>query len=206
MHDRVPDASALLELFVEKRPFYEADQVPRLAGISAERLSEAIREGEIEPLRDGDAVLVAWEDVAFFALDRWTPRQIAHVLRAAGHPRALPTLNQLRTITIELPAYQIRLLHHLADARSKPGAERLSVSDVLEYELDALASDEDLREMERILPGFAAAASFPSFHDGPQLVAHTCLFCGTAIEPEREVCAACEARHVPAPIRAQDER
>lgn len=95
--------------------------------------------------------------------------------------------------------YQIRLLHYLAEERRKEGAPPLAVSDVLEYELDALACGEDPRSIDRLIPGFSAAAGFPSFHDRPQLVGDQCLFCGTAIESPREVCARCHARHVPAP-------
>lgn len=188
----------MLELFVRKRPWYDPDAAQRLAGVSAERIARAIDDGEIEPRTDGSEILLAWEDVAFFALERWTPRQIAAMLRRAGVPHALPMLNQLRTITIELPAYQVRLLHYLAEARSADRTRPLSVSDVLEHELDALASAEDSSEIDRVIPGFAAAAAFPSLTDRLQLVSDQCLFCGTAVGPARAACPSCEERHVPA--------
>ena len=201
MQDSPDDVAGLLELFVRKRPWYAPDDAQRLTGVSAEQVARAIDDGEIEPYRVGETTLLAWEDVAFLALERWTPRQIAVALRRAGYPHALPMLNQLRTITIELPAYQIRLLHHLAEACTRDGARPLSVSDVLEYELDALACAEDLAKIDHVIPGFSAAASFPSLHERLPLVTPQCLFCGTAVGSEREACPDCETRHFPAPLR-----
>jgi len=68
------------------------------------------------------------------------------------------------TIEVELPLYQIRLLHHLAEQRSSRGGLTLAASDVLEYELGTLACEEDAAAIERAIPGFAAAAHYPDRH------------------------------------------
>jgi len=187
----------IFELFVEKRAVYDGPAVLRLTGVTADRLERAVTEGEVEPVSDAGVLAFAWEDVAFLALERWTPGRIARTLARAGHAHVLPYFNQARTISVELPLYQIRMLHYLAEMRSK-GRPLLTVSDVLEYELDALASEEEPAVIDREIAGFDAAAHFPSFWDRPQGVETRCLFCGTTIEGGKEVCAACADRHVPA--------
>ena len=89
------------------------------------------------------------------------------------------------------------MLHHLYQSRRK-GRPLLTVSDVLEYELDALASEEEPAVIDRDIAGFEDATHFPSFGDRPRLVEAQCLFCGTTIEEGKEACAACAERHVPA--------
>lgn len=145
---------------------------------------------------DGTNVLLSWEDVASLVLERWTPRQIAHILRRAGQSDVLPALNQYRTIQVELPLYQIRLLHYLARQRGVRGAPPLAVSDVLEYELGALAFEENVAAIAFAIPGFVAAANYPLGQDGALRIATGCVFCGAGVGAAREVCAACVARHV----------
>jgi hypothetical protein len=195
--------SGLLKLFVERQAFYRLADVRRLVHVSEERLQHAIDEGAVEPVSDGTSVLIAWEDVASLALTRWTPRQIAHIVRRAGHPHALPPLNQFRTIRVELPVYQIRLLHYLAEQRSLPTDSPLAVSDVLEYELGALAAEEGLTAIDRVIPGFAAAAHYPLPEDRPPLTAGRCVYCDAGVAMNREMCRACVARHVPAEERTE---
>jgi hypothetical protein len=197
------EASGLLKLFVERQAFYRLADARRLVHVSAERLRQAIDEGAVEPVSDGTSLLIPWEDVASLALTRWTPRQIAHILRRAGHSEALPPLNQFRTIMVELPVYQIRLLHYLAEQRSTRGAPPLAVSDVLEYELGALAVEEDLAAIDRVIPGFAAAANYPLSEERPQPTAGSCLYCGASVAANPVACPACVARHVPLDDRTE---
>jgi hypothetical protein len=192
------ESSGLMALFVERRPFYTLAAARRLAHMSVRRLQRAMDEGAVEPVSDGTSLLLAWEDVVALVLERWTPRQIAQILRRAGHPHALSPLNELHTIEVELPLYQIRLLHYLAERRSARGAPPLAVSDVLEYELSALAFEEDLAAIDRAIPGLAAAANDPLLQDRPQLIDDCCVFCGAAVATSRKVCPECIARHVPA--------
>jgi hypothetical protein len=193
----VRDSSGVLQLFVRRRAFYRLADVRRLLRLSAERLEQAIAEGAAEVVSDGTSMRIAWEDVAALALTHWTPRRIASLLAGAGHAGALPPLNQWRTITVELPVYQIRLLHHLAERRSTPGAPPLAASDVLEYELGALAFEEDVTAIDRVIPGFAAAANYPSLQDQPQAT-QGCVFCGADGGAAQDICTACRVRHVPA--------
>ena len=191
------DPAGVLKLFTERRAFYSLAEARRLANISAARLDRAIAEMAVEPVTDETNVFLSWEDVVSLALKRWTPRQIAHILRRTGQSDILPALNQYRTIQIELPLYQIRLLHSLARQRHSRGAPPLAVSDVLEYELGALAFEENVAALAHAIPGFVAAANYPLSQDGPTRIATGCLFCGAGVRAEREACAACVARHVP---------
>lgn len=174
----------MLKLFTGRRAFYTLDEARRLSGVSEAAIVRAIGEGAVE-------AALPWEDVAWLALARGTPRRIAHVVGDA-----LPPLNQFRAIRVELPLYQLRLLHYLAGQWSTRGTA-LAVSDVLEYELAALAFEEDLAAIDRAIPGFAAAANFPLLQEESPAAAAGCVFCGAAVGEDRETCAACAARHVP---------
>jgi hypothetical protein len=187
----------IIELFVEKRAVYDSSAVLRLTGVTADRLERAVTDGEVEPIPDAGVLAFAWEDVAFLALERWTAGRIARTLAHAGRTHALPYFNQVRTISVELPLYQIRLLHYLAKMRSE-GRPPLTVSDVLECELDALASEMEPAVIDREIAGFEAAVYFPSFEDRPQVVDIRCVFCGKTIDGGQDACAPCAERHVPA--------
>lgn len=192
------DPAGLLELFAERRAFYSLADARRLAKISAVRLDRAIAEMAVEPVSDGTNVFLSWEDVVALALERWTPRQIARILRRAGQAGVLPALNEYRTIQVELPLYQIRLLHWLARHRGPRGGPPLAVSDVLEYELGALAFEENVAAIARAIPGFGAAANYPLSQDRAPRTATGCVFCGAGVVAGREMCAACGRRHFPA--------
>jgi hypothetical protein len=191
------DECRILELFANAQPFYDLPTLRRLTGVTLERLEEALTEGRVEAVSDGSAVHFTWEDVANLALERWTPREIARTLERAGHPDALPPLSQVRTITIELPVYQIRLLHHLAEKESaKTGAPR-NVSDIVENELAALAS-QSMAALEKRFAGFEVAALFPKLSPAHHAIDACCLYCGEHVADGTEICEACARRHVPA--------
>ena len=188
------DERRIVELFAHRQPLYDAATVRRLTGMTAERLEVALDEGHVEPVMDGGRLRYRWEDVANLALERWTPREIARTLERAGHAHVLPPLSQFRSITIELPVYQIRLLHQLAEEKSAEAGAPRTVSDVLEYELAAMATGEP--EMEERFPGFETAALFPKPYHAQHLVEKRCLYCGGDVGDEA-ICAACVRRHVP---------
>jgi hypothetical protein len=188
------DDPRIVELFAYRRPLYDAATVRRLTGATRERLKAAFDQGHFESVTESGRPRYQWEDVANLALERWTPRQIGRALERAGHADALPPLNQFRPITIELPLYQIRLLHRLAEERSEEGRPSWNVSDVLEYEIAAMAAGQS--DMEDRLPGFEIAALFPKLSGAPHLIEQSCLFCGDVVTDD-DVCEACARRHVP---------
>jgi hypothetical protein len=191
------DERRIVELFAHRQPLYDAATVRRLTRTPPEQLEVALDEGHVEPVIDGGRLRYEWEDVANLALQRWTPREIARTLERAGHAHALPLLNQFRSITIELPVYQIRLLHQLAEEKSEEVGALRSVSDILEYELAALAT-ENMAALEKRFAGFVVAALFPKLSRAYHVIEARCLYCGGRVADGAEICPACTRRHVPA--------
>jgi len=195
------DDALLIELFVHRRETYDEVTVLRLTRTTAAQLRAAIAEGEVEPIEEAGGRTFAWADVAQLALRRWTPRMISTAVARAGADDALPLLNQTRAIRVELPLYQIRLLHWVAAASSEPGNPPLNVSDVLERQIDALASGtegSDAVAIECAIRGFRAAFEFPFVEQRPPVVEDSCLYCGSAPPTEGGACTSCAARHDPA--------
>ncbi|HKS21836.1 MAG TPA: hypothetical protein VJZ76_03475 [Thermoanaerobaculia bacterium] len=154
------DQALIRELFAERTASYGYSDVLRLTRSTEAELLAAIAEGELEPVRGETTLHFAWEDVAVLALRRWTPRVIAHALGPL-RAHALPFLNDLQTIVVRLPRYQVQLLQLFAAEQGAGYRHRLTVSDVLEQHLLDLASGFDLAAMERAIPGFTAALHFP---------------------------------------------
>lgn len=189
------DERRIVELFVHRQPFYDAAAIRRLTGLSEELLDEALREGVVDPAMEG-GTLFTWEDVASLALERWTPRQIARALQRAGYAHVLPPLNEVRVITVELPVYQIRYLHQLAEEKSTEDAAPRNVSDIIEYELAALIAG----RTEGINPHvslFEIAALFTKPSLAHDRAGTRCLYCGEAVPDGEEICLSCRRRHVP---------
>jgi hypothetical protein len=191
----------IVELFADRQRFYDLAAVQRLTGLGADAVASAVEELRIRVLHHGGRIVFGWEDVASLVLERRTPREIARILVRAGRESALPALQRFRTVAIELPLYQIRLLHHLAELRRGPAP--LSISDVLEETLDALAYAEDGRARE--VADRAAAAWFAPFDD-ESYRAPGCLYCGSADGDHEHPCAACRRRHVPEEADREGER
>lgn len=194
----VTDRALIRELFVQRRPEYSLDDARRLTRSAEAEISVAIDEGEIEPLRKADGFLFSWDDVALLALRRWTPRMIDGALDVV-HRDTVPRLNRVRQIQVQLPLYQIRLLHVLAESRRAGFRGRLNASDVLEHELLEVALSADGAEIEAEIPGFRAALQYPYFIPREDDWATAfCRFCGRLSGiAGREMCDDCKLRHEP---------
>ena len=188
----------LVELFVHRRDTYDELDVLRLTRVTAAQLRAAIREGEIEPFGERNRREFHWADVALLAMKRWTPRMITEALAGQGVLDAgLPRLNQTRAIQVELPLYQIRYLHWLAQRAGEPGQPPLNASDVLEQQLDAAAGapdDVDAVHLECAIPGYMDAAAFPRAVEPPE-DEERCIYCGTVLVGAVGACADCAALH-----------
>ena len=187
-----------MELFLRRRPKYEEADVLRLVRISPASLEQAVAEGEIEPENIESRRVFAWEDVVHLALRLWGPRRMSGVIG-----NAMPFLNRTRTLSIELPLYQIRFLHWLAQESTEPGKPAPNLSDVLEREIDGLVSsipDSHLASLEQRIRGFAAAAlHFPAFEQRHWLVeADACVYCGSLTSEGCHACSSCLELHEPA--------
>jgi hypothetical protein len=115
------------------------------------------------------------------------------------HRDMVPCLNRVKLIQVQLPLYQIRLLHVLAEARRAGLRGRLNASDVLEHELLDVALSVDAAEMEAEIPGFRAALQYPYFIPREDDWATAfCRFCGRLSGVAgREMCDDCKVRHEP---------
>jgi hypothetical protein len=192
------DRARLRELFVKRVPFYGIADVLRLTRSTDAEISAAITDGTIEPRRDTEDVLLSWDDVAALALRRWTPRMVDAALDVV-HRDAIPRLNRVRQIQVQLPLYQIRLLHVLAETRRARFRGRLNASDILEYELLEVALSMDADEIEAEIPGFRSALQYPYFIPREDDWASAfCRFCGRLSGVAgREMCDDCKLRHEP---------
>jgi hypothetical protein len=194
----VTDRALIRELFVRRVPQYSVADACRLTRSTDADMTDAIDAGEITPVRQDEAVVFSWDDVASLALRRWTLRMIDGALDVV-HRNAVPRLNRVRQIQVQLPLYQIRLLHVLAESRRARFRGRLNASDVLEYELLEVALSENAAELEAEIPGFGAALQYPYFIPREDDWANAfCRFCGRLSGVAgREICDDCKLRHEP---------
>ena len=193
------DRFLIIELFAKRRPSYTHDEVLRLTRSSEEEIAAAVNAGDLQPYRQlGGPLFYAWDEVATFALRRWTPRMVCSLLDSA-HAAAIPHLNRMAVIQVQLPLYQIRMLHVLASTNSVGFRAPLNVSDIIEQQLLDLADSVDSDEIEDAIPGFQAARRYPYFvtYEDDQDTRY-CRFCGVVVEEQdREVCDDCRERHEP---------
>jgi hypothetical protein len=196
--DGITDRTLIRELFVTRIPQYSFADARRLTRSADAEIASAIEAGEITPMKRDEGIVFSWDDVAFLALRRWTPRMIDGALDVI-HRDAVPRLNRVRQIQVQLPLYQIRLLHVLAEMRRARFRGRINASDVLEYELLEVALSMDADEIEAEMPGFRAALQYPYFIPREDDWATAfCRFCGRLSGiAGREMCDDCKVRHEP---------
>jgi hypothetical protein len=194
----ITDRALIRELFVKRQPHYAVADALRLTRSNEDEITAAIAASEFQPVELGDGLLLPWDDVAQLALRRWTPRMIDGALDVV-HRDTMPRLNRVRIIQVQLPLYQIRLLHVLAEQRRADFRGRLNASDVLEHELLEVALSADAEEMEAEIPGFRAALQYPYFIPREDDWATAfCRFCGRVSGVAgREMCDDCKLRHEP---------
>jgi len=196
---RVRDDEALIvELFARPRGRYDEPTALRLSRATAAQLRAAIAEGTIEPVEESGMRTLSWAEVVQLAQARWTPRMISAALARAGVEHTLPYLNRTRAIRVELPLYQIRMLHWLAMQAGEPGKPPRNASDILEQELDGVAAGLDGVEAIKAamaIPGFVAAVHFPHAEDVAAATQEWCIYCGSEPATSRGACAACGRLH-----------
>jgi hypothetical protein len=194
----ITDRALIRELFVKRKPHYAVVDAQRLTRSGDDEIAAAINAGEVQPSEVGEGLVLPWDDVAQLALRRWTPRMIDGALDVV-HRDAVPRLNRVRQIQVQLPLYQIRLLHVLAEQRRAGFRGRLNASDVLEFELLEVALSADADEIEAEIPGFRAALQYPYFIPREDDWATAfCRFCGRVSGVAgREICDDCKVCHEP---------
>jgi hypothetical protein len=190
----ISDRALIRELFIERVPLYPFADALRLTRTTQAEVEAAIAAGSIKTETFSGRLVIPWDDVAQFALDRWTPRMINGALGSTDRLPVIPLLNRVQQIEVFLPVYQIRLLHYL------------NASDVLERHLLDLASAVNADELELAIPGFRAALDYPYFlpRENDWSTAF-CWYCGRVSDvPGRQVCTDCHRRHEPRPHLGED--
>lgn len=141
-------------IFLHRKHRYSLADVSRLTGIAAEKVVGGIEEGEYVASKKRGEYRFTWAELAHIAMGKW-PLAIIHDALGLDAIRALPRLLLLQELRVYLPAYQVLMLHRLAD--------RFSLdldSYVADYLLD-LASAE-VMTLDREIPGFQAALRYPN--------------------------------------------
>ena len=179
------DRALIHELFAARQQSYDERDVLRLTRTSKARLSGIIDD---EKLGRGDPF--KWEDVVTLALERWTPRMLHNVLGDL-----LPPLNQTAVIPVELPIYQIRVLHGLAVSWTERQNPPLNASDIIERAVHLHLVPDYFETVGAATPETLAAAEFPHFRPALRLVRRCCRYCGGGTAVNAQACTACLVRH-----------
>lgn len=202
----ISDRALIRELFIQRVPLYSFADVLRLTRTAQAEVDAAIADGGITREGFSGRLVIPWDDVARFALDRWTPRMINGALGSTDRLPVVPLLNRVQQIEVFLPVYQIRLLHYLAEMERGHFRAPLNASDVLERHLLDLASAVNADELELAIPGFRAALDYPYFIPrADDRFTAFCWYCGRVSDvPGRQVCTDCHRRHEPRPHLGED--
>ena len=148
---RATREEAIRLIFATKRN-YSVPETANLLAIDEAALAAEIAEGALATATDRRDYL-PWREVAYLALRTWPLDLIFEALGTDAESH-LPKLLRPTTITVTLPAYQVRALEVLGQAR------RMDVSTYLQLHLLDLASAES-PSLAAQIPGFLAALQFP---------------------------------------------
>lgn len=140
-------------LFLDSKNSYSLESAAALLNVPLSRLQEESVSGAIATYRFRGKVRVRWEELASYALLRWSLVAIAAAL-ARDITLAMPPLPIPRFVTFCLPSYQLSMLHALA-RRQKTEPDSFLAAHLLD-----LASAHS-QELEDEFPGFAEALNWP---------------------------------------------
>jgi hypothetical protein len=151
-----PDADLLRELLTGPPKRYAEQELMRVACVPSEELQDAIANDEVRPRIDAPQSFSS-EDVKALLLRRWSPAMLARL----APPSAVPPMNALRTVVLELPEHQWGVLSVVAAAestRERPVRE----SDLVERLVhEWICGLEDLSGLEDQVPGLVDAMEWP---------------------------------------------
>lgn len=161
----VPPAhrAAIRQIFLQRRPEYTPQQLATLLRMNLGEVLTLIHHDVLhaevkrkkKQLGGARHTLIAWSEVASYAMVRWTVMQIHDALgEHAQH--VLPRLLWPQEVeAVRLPLYQVRLLESLA------ARDGVSIEEFLFGSLLHLETTVGLDEIERLLPGYGEAMEFP---------------------------------------------
>ncbi|HKR66069.1 MAG TPA: hypothetical protein VJZ00_20220 [Thermoanaerobaculia bacterium] len=141
-------------IFLKRKRRYSLADISRLAGITERKVITGIEAGEYLASRRRGEYRFTWSELAHIAMAKW-PLPIIHDALGADAALALPPLLLLQDLQVRLPAYQVLMLHRLAELA------RVDVNSYLaNYFLDLAGSEVSILDAE--IPGFKAAMRFPN--------------------------------------------
>ncbi len=156
MRDResLARTARIRRIFLERKRRYSLAEVVHLTGVPRRSVTAGIRAGEYLARRERGEYRFTWSELAHIAMATW-PLPVIHDALGLDAVRALPRLLLLQDLRVNLPGYQVLMLHRLAQRDS------IDVDSYLtNYFLD-LASAEVVA-LDAEIPGFMAAMRFPN--------------------------------------------
>lgn len=158
-----PNREGIREIFLRRRREYSTRDAARLLGMTLGELLAWIESGvlHVERRRKHRQLgglrhtLVSWKELAGAAMLRWTVMEIHDALGEDANHVLPRLLRPIEMAAIRLPEYQVRLLEALAKDRG------VTIEAYLYDALLDLESAQPADEIERLLPGFKEAMSFP---------------------------------------------
>lgn len=157
------DRVVIREIFLRRRSEYTAREAARLLRLSLGEFFTWTETGllDVQQRRKRRQLggrrhqLVTWNELASAAMLRWTVIQIHDALGEDAN-RVLPRLLQPAELkAVRLPEYQVRLLETFAQR------EGISVEEYVFNALLDLEAAADPDDIEKLLPGFHEAMTFP---------------------------------------------
>jgi len=186
------DRERIRELFCHRKPSYSVADAVRLTASEPAQFEAFLSDYLARPITK--ETRVAWEDVAYFALERWTLRALDEVLLDV-RDGCIPPLNHFATIEVRLPIYQIRVLHALALLESVGARIQRTASDLIERQVFDLVTGLDEDELEALVPGAVRAAQYPYYVRFVAVSRGGCHYCANPATTPSGACADCRALH-----------
>lgn len=148
------DTEQIRQIFLERKPLYSLPDLIRLTGITRYAVTVGVRAGEYVAERERGQYRFNWTELAHIAMATW-PLPVINDALGADAGRALPPLLLLQELQVRLPAYQVLMLHRLAERESVDIDSYLA-----NYFLDLAGSE--VTDLDAEIPGFKAAMRFPN--------------------------------------------
>lgn len=152
--NNAPDSNRIRQIFLERKPRYSLSDLVRLTGITRYAVTVGIQAGEYVAERERGQFRFNWTELAHIAMAKW-PLPVINDALGADAVRVLPPLLLLQELRVRLPAYQVLMLHRLAELESVDVDSFLT-----NYFLDLAGAEVTVLDLE--IPGFKAAMRFPN--------------------------------------------
>jgi hypothetical protein len=148
-----PQVARIRQLFLSPKPTYLIAEAAALFDVGWREVRGWIESGELAGVETEQGLLLAWEELASFAMEWWSQEVVEKAL-GAGVAAAIPELLRLAPLAVRIPRMEIAALERLAQR------EGVTVSTLLARELRDLVSA-DAEWLSGEIPGFAEALAWP---------------------------------------------